>query len=70
MGAKGGATALGVRACVVYAMQSKVTLAVAHLQQAIKANPAKYGVAAKTDADLDCLRKNKRFLALIGERGN
>jgi len=51
-------------------MQSKVTLAVAHLQQAIKANPAKYGVAAKTDADLDCLRKNKRFLALIGERGN
>ena len=60
------ATALGVRAGVVYAMQSKVTLAVDHLQQAIKANPAKYGVAAKTDADLDCLRKNKRFLALIG----
>jgi tetratricopeptide (TPR) repeat protein len=51
-----------------YAVQGKVTFAVDYLEVAIKKNPLKYGVAAKTDPDLDCLRKNKRFQALIGER--
>lgn len=50
-----------------YAMQEKVALAVNHLQEAIQKNPAKYLPGAKTDPDLDCLRKNKRFQALIGE---
>jgi tetratricopeptide (TPR) repeat protein len=50
-----------------YARQGKVTLAVNYIEQAIKVNPDKYREVAKTDPDLDCLRKNKRFQALIGD---
>jgi hypothetical protein len=42
-----------------------VTLAVNYIEQAIKVNPDKYQQVAKTAPDLDCLRKNKRFQALI-----
>lgn len=50
-----------------YAMQGKAALAVNHLQEAIQKNPPRYLPVAKTDPDLDCLRKNKRFQALMGE---
>jgi tetratricopeptide (TPR) repeat protein len=48
-----------------YAIQGKVTPAVDYIEKAIKLNPAKYLPAAKTDPDLERLRKNKRFQALI-----
>ncbi|HEY9608540.1 tetratricopeptide repeat protein, partial [Allocoleopsis sp.] len=50
-----------------YARQGKVTPAVNYIEQAIKLNPDKYLQVAKTDPDLDCLRKNKRFQTLIGD---
>jgi tetratricopeptide (TPR) repeat protein len=50
-----------------YARQGKVTLAVNYIEQAIKVNPDKYQQVAKTAPDLDCLRKNKRFQALMGD---
>lgn len=48
-----------------YACQGKTTQAVDYIAQAIKMNPAKYLPAAKTDTDLDSLRKNKRFQAIM-----
>jgi tetratricopeptide (TPR) repeat protein len=49
-----------------YAAQGKVTLAVNYIEQAIKVNPQKYLPVAKTDPDLERLRKNKRFQKIIG----
>lgn len=48
-----------------YACQKKTTLAVNHIAQAIKMNPTRYLPTAKSDADLDSLRKNKRFQAIL-----
>jgi tetratricopeptide (TPR) repeat protein len=50
-----------------YARQGKVTLAVNFIEEAIKLNPTKYLPAVRTDPDLDSLRKNKRFQALVGD---
>ncbi len=44
-----------------------MTLAVNYIEEAIKLNPNKYLPVAKTDPDLERLRKNKRFRELIGD---
>nr|MBA3924257.1 tetratricopeptide repeat protein [Nostocaceae cyanobacterium] len=51
-----------------YACQGKTTLAVDHISQAIKLNPARFLPLAKTDKDLDSLRKNKRFQAILAKQ--
>ncbi|NES21701.1 MAG: tetratricopeptide repeat protein [Symploca sp. SIO3E6] len=48
-----------------YALQNQVDLAIENLQQAIKLNPEKYLEMAKTDSDLDNIRSDERFQALL-----
>ncbi|WP_263975451.1 TPR end-of-group domain-containing protein [Leptolyngbya sp. 7M] len=48
-----------------YACEGKTALAVDHLAEAIRLNPSRYLPAAKTDPDLESLRKNKRFQAVL-----
>jgi hypothetical protein len=49
------------------ALQNQIDLALDNLQQAITLNLEKYRDMAKTDSELDNLRQDPRFQALIQE---
>lgn len=48
-----------------YALMGRTREAIDCIAEAIRLNPQKYGPAARTDPDLERLRKNKRFQALL-----
>jgi len=52
------------KACYL-ALQNQIYLALENLQQAITLNPDKYREMAKTDSELDNIRQDPRFQALI-----
>ncbi len=48
-----------------YALQGKIDLAIENLRQAINISPDEYREVAKTDSELNSIRADERFLALI-----
>ncbi|NET71052.1 MAG: tetratricopeptide repeat protein [Sphaerospermopsis sp. SIO1G2] len=52
------------KACI-YALQSKIELAIENLQTAINLHPDEYREMAKTDSDFDGIREDERFQVLI-----
>ncbi|MEQ8466395.1 tetratricopeptide repeat protein [Coleofasciculus sp. E1-EBD-02] len=54
------------KACYL-ALQNQIDIALENLQQAITLNPDQYREMAKTDAELDNIRQDPRFQALIQE---